>query len=140
MTNTVKFATFGPNRGLSFFIGNHQFVEGICEVPEQAASSASSILTRYYDVCYEHELEQKIAEYDAIYAKPETYPTGNLSQEAPKTPEKEPEITQNPESGQSSPAQPETQNEPPAPDAANTGDADPDAKKTGNGKKQNGKN
>ena len=138
MTNTVKFATFGPNRGLSFSIGNHKFVDGICEVPEQAASSASSILTRYYDVCYEHELEQKIAEYDAIYAKPETYPVGNLPPAVPKTPEKDPEITQNPESGQSPSAQSATQNEPPASDAANTGDADTE-KKAANGKKQNGK-
>ncbi|MBX9725629.1 MAG: hypothetical protein K2X09_00045 [Rickettsiales bacterium] len=137
MTNTVKFATFGPNRGLSFFIGNHQFVDGICEVPEQAASSASSILTRYYDVCYEHELEQKIAEYDAIYAKPETYPTGNLSQEAPKTDGNLPENPQNTELEQTS-----SQSQPDAPvvkEPADGGAADADAEKKANGKKQNGK-
>ena len=62
--HTVKFATFGPNRGLTLQIGNFHFVDGICEVAKNEAASAASILCRYHDVCEEHELEQKIAEYD----------------------------------------------------------------------------
>ena len=62
--SNVKFTTFGPNRGLSLTIGNFQFVDGVCEVAANQATGAASILCRYHDVCYAHELEQKVAEYD----------------------------------------------------------------------------
>ncbi|NBX02621.1 MAG: hypothetical protein EBR02_00870 [Alphaproteobacteria bacterium] len=62
--SNVKFTTFGPNRGLSLKIGNFQFVDGACEVAANEATAAASILCRYHDVCYAHELEQKVAEYD----------------------------------------------------------------------------
>ncbi len=64
----VKLTTFGPNRNLSLQIGNYNFVDGICEVPEADSASATSVLCRYYDVCFEHELADKIKEYDAIYS------------------------------------------------------------------------
>ena len=67
---TVIFTTFGPNRGLSLKIGDHNFIEGVCEVPEPNASSTARVLCRYYDVCYSHELETKIAEYDEQYGTP----------------------------------------------------------------------
>lgn len=147
--NTVKFATFGPNRGLSLFIGAYQFIEGICEVPEKDASSASSILTRYHDVCHAHELEQKIAEYDAAQQnrtavsgnlQPENPPANPAQSEKPATPQP----AENPQPGENPPApKPEASKEPPAPDsgdAGNAGEADADAKKSGNGKKQAGKN
>lgn len=65
---SVKFTTYGPNRGLTLQIGNFQFVDGICEVAANEANAAASILTRYHDVCYGHELEQKAAEYDTAQA------------------------------------------------------------------------
>lgn len=65
---TVKFTTFGPNRGLTLQIGNYQFVDGACEVTEADSSSATRILCRYHDVCFEHELAEQIKEYDSKYA------------------------------------------------------------------------
>jgi len=65
---TVKFATFGPNRGLSLTIGSYDFTNGICEVPESHVASATSVLFRYHDVCYERDLEEKAKAYDAEYA------------------------------------------------------------------------
>lgn len=149
--NTVKFATFGPNRGLSLFIGAYEFIDGICEVPEKDASSASSILTRYHDVCHAHELEQKIAEYDAAQQNREAAKSANPQPEPLKTLPITSEKPQNPESGQTPPAaqsekpepKPDAPKEPPAPDGGdngNAGEADADAKKNGNGKKQTGKN
>ena len=136
--NIVKFATFGPNRGLSLYIGTYQFVDGICEVLEQDVSSASRILTRYHDVCYEHELPQKIAEYDAAYQNQEAAKSTLPVPESPKTGEKRPEKPQNPELEQSaSNPQPEV----PAAKEPADGAADADAdKKSAIGKKQNGKN
>ena len=66
----MKFATYGPNRGLTLDIGNYSFKDGFCEVPEKEASAAASVLCRYHDVCYAHELEQKAAEYDAAHKAP----------------------------------------------------------------------
>ena len=69
MSNEItKFTTYGPNRGLTLQIGNFQFVDGVCEVAANEANAAASILTRYHDVCYGHELEQKTAEYDTAQA------------------------------------------------------------------------
>ena len=65
---TVKFTTFGPNRGLTLQIGNYQFVDGACEVAEADSSAATRVLCRYYDVCPEHELEEQVKEYDSKYA------------------------------------------------------------------------
>lgn len=68
---TAKFATYGPNRGQSLHIGRYEFVDGICEVPQKEAHTASRILCRYHDVCPASELKERIAEYDAKYAAPE---------------------------------------------------------------------
>lgn len=119
----VKFATFGPNRGLTLKIGNYQFVDGECSMPEQDASGAARILCRYHDVCYEHELKDKVKEYDAKYGKPESVgddPVINQANEevakrnSPKKPaaekaaekteppsEETPENKENPEGGES---------------------------------------
>lgn len=66
MERTVKLTTYGPNHGLTLDIGTYHFVNGVCEIPEKDASAAASILCRYHDVCFEHELEGKLAEYKAI--------------------------------------------------------------------------
>lgn len=73
--NLTRFTTYGPNRGLTLAIGAYQFIDGICALPAQDAHAASSILCRYHDVCYAHELEEKIAEYDAAFPQsPENPP------------------------------------------------------------------
>lgn len=149
--NTVKFSTFGPNRGLSLFIGAYEFIDGICEVPERDVSSATSILTRYHDVCHISELEQKIAEYDATQQNREAAKSANPQPEMSKTPPKTPENPENPENPESGQTPPVTQSEkpepkreipkePPAPGAGTSGEGDPESKKNGNGKKQPGKN
>jgi len=135
--NIVKFATFGPNRGLSLYIGTYQFVDGICEVLEQDVSSASRILTRYHDVCYEHELPEKIAEYDAAYQNQVAAKSTLPVPESPKNGESLPEKPQNPESEQS-PSKPQP-DAPVVKEPADGGAADADAEKKANGKKQNGK-
>lgn len=66
MERTVKLTTYGPNHGLTLDIGTYHFNNGVCEIPEKDASAAASILCRYHDVCFEHELEGKLAEYKAI--------------------------------------------------------------------------
>lgn len=66
MERTVKLTTYGPNHGLTLDIGTYHFDNGVCEIPEKDASAAASILCRYHDVCFEHELEGKLAEYKAI--------------------------------------------------------------------------
>ena len=66
MERTVKLTTYGPNHGLTLDIGTYHFVNGVCEIPEKDASAAASILCRYHDVCFEHELEGKLVEYKAI--------------------------------------------------------------------------
>ncbi len=66
MERTVKLTTYGPNYGLTLDIGTYHFDNGVCEIPEKDASAAASILCRYHDVCFEHELEGKLAEYKAI--------------------------------------------------------------------------
>ncbi|MEQ1704382.1 MAG: hypothetical protein ABL867_00245 [Rickettsiales bacterium] len=66
MERTVKLTTYGPNHGLTLDIGTYHFENGVCEIPEKDASAAASILCRYHDVCFEHELEGKLAEYKAI--------------------------------------------------------------------------
>lgn len=66
MECTVKLTTYGPNHGLTLDIGTYHFDNGVCEIPEKDASAAASILCRYHDVCFEHELEGKLAEYKAI--------------------------------------------------------------------------
>ncbi len=145
--NTVKFATFGPNRGLSLFIGAYEFIDGICEVPEKDASSASSILTRYHDVCHAHELDQKIAEYDTGQQNHAAAASSNPQPETPPAKPAQPEkpaaqkpSDNPPEPKPETPPQPDAQKEQPELDAGNSGDADADAKKNGTGKKQPGKN
>lgn len=66
MERIVKLTTYGPNHGLTLDIGTYHFENGVCEIPEKDASAAASILCRYHDVCFEHELEGKLAEYKAI--------------------------------------------------------------------------
>jgi hypothetical protein len=66
MERTVKLTTYGPNHGLTLDIGTYHFENGVCEIPEKDASAAASILCRYHDVCFEHELEGKLSEYKAI--------------------------------------------------------------------------
>jgi hypothetical protein len=66
MERTVKLTTYGPNHGLTLDIGTYHFDNGVCEISEKDAGSAASVLCRYHDVCFEHELEAKLAEYQAI--------------------------------------------------------------------------
>ena len=146
MTNetTVKFATFGPNRGLTLQIGNFQFVDGICEVPQKESASAASILCRYHDVCYEHELEQKIAEYDTARenraAASGDFPQPSKPADAPKS-EEQPEPEGKPQSDEKQPSADtengaaEKQTEAPQ----SEGQPETEAKKTGGGKKNSGK-
>ena len=157
--SNVKFTTFGPNRGLSLKIGNFQFVDGACEVAANEATAAASILCRYHDVCYAHELEQKVAEYDSARenrlaatgefppatkldesAKPEpaaetpdeTEPSSlRFTVELPGAPTEEP--TSQEQESQEAPAQQEE---------APQGESKPDAeakKAQGSGKKNSGK-
>lgn len=137
--NIVKFTTFGPNRGLSLIIGAYEFVNGVCEVPEKDAPAASSILTRYHDVCYSHELDQKIAEYDTKYQNREAAKSSNPHPETPKKPATTPVKSQNPESGQTPPA---TSSDKPDEKEGGDGSAsDEDGdKKNGGGKKPPVKN
>lgn len=73
--NLTRFTTYGPNRGLTLAIGAYQFIDGVCALPAQDAHAAASILCRYHDVCHAHELEEKIAEYDAAFPQlPENPP------------------------------------------------------------------
>lgn len=147
-STSIKFATFGPNRGLSFYIGSYEFIDGICEVAERDVSAAASILCRYHDVCLAAELEQKIAEYDAMHQNREAKKSANPQLETPKTPALTVEKQQNLESGQTPPAaqsekpesKPDAPKESPAPDGGNPGDTDAEAKKNGNGKKPPVKN
>jgi hypothetical protein len=138
----VKFATFGPNRGLTLQIGNFQFVDGICEVPSNEASAAASILCRYHDVCHAHDLEQKIAEYDTAHqnrAAAASFPQKHKKADAPKS-EQQPETPH--QSGEQQPSddapQDEAAKQAEAPQGE--GEPEPEAKKTnGNGKKHSGK-
>ena len=101
----IKFATFGPNRGLNFFIGIYEFIEGICSVLEKDAASAASILCRYHDVCYAHELEQKIAEYDASFQNTQAAASTLTPQDNPPAAPAAPEPPQpNPEPENLAPA------------------------------------
>ena len=145
--SNVKFTTFGPHRGLSLKIGNFQFVDGACEV--------ASILCRYHDVCYAHELEQKVAEYDTarengLAATGEFPPATKLDE--PAKPEPEPEKQPEPQAEPSAEPQSQTGEEQPATDAPQEapaqqeetpqGESKPDteAKKTqGSGKKNSSK-
>ena len=140
---TVKFATFGPNRGLTLQIGNFQFVDGLCEVPANEAASAASILCRYHDVCYDHELEQKIAEYDTARenraAASGTFPQKSGSEKAPKS-ESDPDPQAKPDEQQPSDdaANGATEKQAEAPEGE--GKPEPEAKKAhGGGKKNSGK-
>jgi len=58
-SNTIKLATYGPNKGKDITIGTHTFEKGLCEVPIDSSAKALRILGRYHDVCYAHELELK---------------------------------------------------------------------------------
>lgn len=141
---TVKFATFGPNRGLTLQIGNFQFVDGICEVPQKESASAASILCRYHDVCYEHELEQKIAEYDTARenraAASGDFPQPSKPADAPKSDEK-PEAESKPQTDEKQPSS-DTENgaaEKQTETPQSEGQPETEAKKTGGGKKNSGK-
>lgn len=142
---TVKFATFGPNRGLTLQIGNFQFVDGICEVPQKESASAASILCRYHDVCYEHELEQKIAEYDTARenraAASGDFPQPSKPADAPKS-EEQPEPEGKPQSDEKQSSADAPQDAPAKQEEAPEGEGKPEseAKKThGGGKKNSGK-
>lgn len=158
--SNVKFTTFGPNRGLSLKIGNFQFVDGACEVAANEATAAASILCRYHDVCYAHELEQKVAEYDTarenrLAATGEFPPATKLDestkpepeqakQPEPQTPaETEPSLlsfrVELPDAPTEEPTPQEQESqETPAPQGESKPDAE--AKKAqGNGKKNSGK-
>ncbi len=102
--NTAKFTTYGPNRGLTLAIGAYQFVNGSCVVPAQDANAAASILCRYYDVCYAHELEQEIAEYDAAFPNPQAKQPAPLSDSSDiKLPPEGSEIVLVPQANQPAP-------------------------------------
>ena len=153
--SNVKFTTFGPNRGLSLKIGNFQFVDGACEVAANEATAAASILCRYHDVCYAHELEQKVAEYDTarenrLAATGEFPPATKLDEPAKPEPEqaKQPEPQAEPsaepqsQTGEEQPSTDAPQETPAQQEEAPQGESKPDAeaKKTqGNGKKNSGK-
>jgi len=157
--SNVKFTTFGPNRGLSLKIGNFQFADGACEVAANEATAAASILCRYHDVCYAHELEQKVAEYDTarenrLAATGEFPPATKLDESAKSVPEpeKHPEKQPEPQAEPSAEPQSQTGEEQPATDApqeapaqqeeAPQGESKPDAeakKAQGSGKKNSGK-
>lgn len=153
--SNVKFTTFGPNRGLSLKIGNFQFVDGACEVAANEATAAASILCRYHDVCYAHELEQKVAEYDTarenrLAATGEFPPATKLDESAKPEPEqaKQPEPQAEPsaepqsQTGEEQPATDAPQEAPAQQEEAPQGESKPDAeakKAQGNGKKNSGK-
>jgi hypothetical protein len=132
---TVKFTTFGPNRGLTLQIGNYQFTDGVCEIPEADSSSATRVLCRYYDVCQEHELEAHIKEYDRKYANSNVGddPVINTANEevakrnSPRKPaaEKEKAPEENPEKAPEKPADTVE----PSPEEAITGTANVDPEK-----------
>lgn len=97
MERTVKLTTYGPNHGLTLDIGTYHFENGVCEIPEKDASAAASILCRYHDVCFEHELEGKLAEYKAIADQNAQAATSTTIPE-PATPDPAIESTAAPES------------------------------------------
>lgn len=97
MERTVKLTTYGPNHGLTLDIGTYHFENGVCEIPEKDASAAASILCRYHDVCFEHELEGKLAKYKAIADQNAQAATSTLIPE-PATPAPAIESTAAPES------------------------------------------
>lgn len=128
MSNTVKFATFGPNRGLSLNIGAYEFTDGICEVQEKDAAAAASILTRYHDVCHAHELEQKIAEYDTAQQNKEAA-TSNPPQPETPAPPANPEPEPKPETPTPAPAEESPEPAPAAAQEAPTAESAPATEK-----------
>ena len=134
----IKFTTYGPNRGLTLHIGNFDFVDGTCEVPANEANNAATILTRYYDVCFAHELEEKAAEYDAAQenrtAAHSTFPQPETPAE-PAKPEPKQDGTESGEQ-QSSPdaSKAEAEGETKAPEGESQ--PEPEGKKSGGRKKQ----
>ena len=87
---TVKFATYGPNRGQTLNIGSYQFVDGFCEVPQKDVSAATRILCRYHDVCLSGELDEKIVEYNAQHGEVKTASTPPPAPETKTEPPAEP--------------------------------------------------
>ncbi len=135
---TVKFTTYGPNRGLTLQIGNFTFANGVCEVPANEANAAASILTRYHDVCYEHELEQKTAEYDTAQANRAaasgTFPEPGKPAKSAKAEHKQDEHKQGEQQPSDDAAKAEAEGEAKAPEGENQ--SEPEGKKAGGKKKQ----
>ena len=139
MTNeTTKFTAYGPNRGLTLQIGSFQFVDGVCEVPTNEANAAASILTRYHDVCYEHELEQKTAEYDTAQANRAaasgTFPEPSKPAKSAKAESKQDEPEQGEQQPSADAAKTEAEGETKAPEGESQ--PEPEGKKAGGKKKQ----
>lgn len=126
---TVKFATYGPNRGQTLNIGSYQFVDGFCEIAQKDVSAATRILCRYHDVCLSGELDEKIAEYNAQHGEVKTAPTPPVAPETKTEPPAAP------------PAEPKTEPKAETPAESGEGEAkteEPAGKEAGDGGEQSG--
>nr|BDD45294.1 hypothetical protein 16 [bacterium] len=71
---TLTLVTYGKNKGQDVVINGHRFIKGRLELSAGDAEKASKILCRYHDVCFEHELKDKVKETKPKKEKVEKVP------------------------------------------------------------------